>query len=283
MRRTGSLLAALCLVALAAWAKPCPKCQQENPDPALFCQTCGQKFNPTRTCPECAKPCPEEARFCATCGHKFGINAADEQRLVNEALKARGESLAKLEALAAFYKEAGIQDKLKTVTEELEALKARSGLPALKANTVEAYAGALGGKVESLPEADQLFDQAEAFRKDLDPFRRQPNLLKALDLYQTLILKFPQSDKVDECAYYLGQIYASSYVGDWQKAAEYYEKCVLWNPRTDKDARLRAAEAYEKARNREKAAELYRLAAKDDPSPENREAAKDRLQRLPQP
>ena len=278
MRTMAALALFLCLC-LAAWAKPCPKCQQENPDASLFCQTCGQKFLPTRTCPECAKPAPEDARFCATCGHKFGFNATDEQRLVNEAMKARGEYLAKLDALAAFYKEAVLKDKLKTVADEAEAIKARSGVPALKASTVEAYAGALGGKVESLPEADQVFDQAEGFRKDLDPFRRQPNLLKALDLYQSLILKFPQSDKVDECAYYLGQIYASSYVGDWAKAAEYYEKCSLWNPHTDKDSRFRAAEAYEKARNQEKAAELYRLAAQEDPSPEHREVAKERLQR----
>ncbi|GEM_PF-5277789 len=283
MRRAWPLLAVLCLVTLSAWAKPCAKCQQESPDASLFCQTCGQKFLPTRTCPECAKPAPEDARFCAVCGHKFGFNAADEQRLVNEALKARGEYLARLEALSSFYREAALKEKMKTVAEEQEALKARSGVPALKASTVEAYAGVLGGKVEVIAEADQIFERAEGFRKDLDPFRRQPNLLKALDHYQSLVLKFPQSDKVDECAYYLGQIYASSYVGDWAKAAEYYEKCALWNPRTDKDARFRSAEAYEKTRNREKAAELYRLAAKDDPSPENREIAKDRLRRLGQP
>ena len=199
--------------------------------------------------------------------------------LVNEALKSRGEYLERLSALAAFYREAVVKDKLKTVEAEIEALKGRVDLPALKASTVEAYAGALGGKVEAVPDADALFAQAEDLRRDLDPFRRQANLLKALEIYQALVLKYPQSDKVDECAYSLGQIFASSYVGNTAKAAEYYEKCVLWNPKTDKDARFRAAEAYEKARNNEKAGELYRLAAQDDPVPENREVAKERLKR----
>ena len=273
------LPALLLLVCLAAWAKPCPKCQQDSPAESLFCQTCGTRFDPARICPDCAQPSPEAARFCAGCGHKFGFNPADEQRVVNEALKSRGEYLERLSALAAFYKEAVVRDKLKVVEAEIEAVKGRAEIPALKATTVEAYAGALGGKVESVADADTLFAQAEELRRDLDPFRRQANLLKALEIYQSLVLKHPQSDKVDECAYYLGQIFASSYVGNMPKAAEYYEKCALWNPKTDKDARFRAAEAYEKCRNAEKAGELYRLAAQDDPVPENREVAKERLKR----
>lgn len=266
-------------IALSALAKPCPRCQEETPEGALFCQTCGQKFQALRTCPQCAAAAIENARFCAQCGHKFGFNAADEQRFVNEALKARGEYVHALEALAGFYREAVLKDKLKTVDAELTALQDRSDIPALKASSVEAYAGALGGKIEAVPEADTLFAQAEDCRRDLDPFRRQTNLLKALEIYQALILKHPQSDKVDECAYYMGQIYASSYLGNMAKAAEYYEKCLLWNPKTDKDARFRSAEAYEKARNPQKAQELYRLAAEEDPVPEHREIAKERLKK----
>ena len=41
------------------------------------------------------------------------------------------------------------------------------------------------------------------------------------------------------------------------------------------------AESYEKARNANKAAEMYRKAAQDDPSPENREVARERLKRYP--
>ncbi len=270
MRTRFALFAAALLtvgLAFSALAKPCPRCQEEAPDGALFCQTCGQQFQALRACPQCAAPAPENARFCAQCGHKFGFNAADEQRFVNEAL----------EALAGFYKEAVLRDKRKIVDAELAALQDRSGIPALKAASVEAFAGALGGKIEAVPEADTLFTQAEDCRRDLDPFRRQTNLLKALELYQALVLKHPQSDKVDECAYYMGQIYASSYLGNMAKAAEYYEKCLLWNPRTDKDARFRAAEAYEKAKNPQKARELYRLAAAEDPVPEHREIAKERL------
>lgn len=276
--RVLALLAALA-VPCALLAKPCPRCQEEVADASLFCGTCGQKFHAERRCPDCATPSPEEARFCAQCGRRFGVNAADEQRLVNESIKARGEYLHQLEALSAFYREASLNEKQAKVDAELKGVQARQELLSLKAATVESYAGVLGGKVEPVAEADQLFTQAEQLRKDLDPFRRQANLLKALEIYQALVLKHPQSDKVDECAYYLGQIYASSYLSDLAKAAEYYEKCVLWNPRTDKDARFRAAEAYEKARNGEKAEALYRAAAAEDPLPENREVAKERLKR----
>lgn len=275
------LIAALVLlVATLALAKPCPDCQQENAEASLYCQTCGHRFQPAKACPECSRPAPEDARFCAQCGHRFGFNAADEQRLVNETLKARGDYMERLSALATFYKEASVPDRLRIVQAEQAAVRDRGAIPALKAATVEAYAGALGGKVEPVAEADALFARAEGHRKDLDPFRRQTNLLKALELYQALVLQHPQSDKVDECAYYLGQIFASSYLGDMAKAADYYEKCFLWNPQTDKDARFRAAEACEKAKNPAKAAELYRKAAEDDPLPENREVSKERLKRL---
>ena len=54
-----ALLALLLSMCLPAWAKPCAKCQQENPDASLFCQTCGQRFLPARTCLKKPDPWPQ--------------------------------------------------------------------------------------------------------------------------------------------------------------------------------------------------------------------------------
>ncbi len=46
--------------------KPCPYCQQENPDHARFCVSCGAELD--RQCSACGQSVPAKARFCPHCG-----------------------------------------------------------------------------------------------------------------------------------------------------------------------------------------------------------------------
>ena len=223
------LTALLLLVCFAAWAKPCSTCQQDSPAESLFCQTCVCRFDSGRTCPDCAQPSPETARFCAGCGHKFGFNPADEQRVVNEALKARGEYLDRLATLAAFYKEAVVRDKLKVVEAEVERVKGQGEVPALKATTVEAYAGALVRWVGA--GRGRPLRAGRGLRKDSTPSGARPTSEGPRRFTRRSSSNTPERQQ--DGAPTTGQIFASSYVGNLARPPRLL-KCALWNPKTDR-------------------------------------------------
>ena len=65
-------------------------------------------------------------------------------------------------------------------------------------------------------------------------------------LLQKLLSDHPQSDKVSDAAYQLGDVYESKAYKQYDRAAHYFERCFEWNPKTQFDARLRAARLYER-------------------------------------
>src|SRR5436189_9649 len=78
---------------------------------------------------------------------------------------------------------------------------------------------------------------------DVDSQRRAEILL------QRMLSLHPQSDKITDAAYMLGDIYESKAYKQYDRAALYYERCYQWHPRTRYDARLRAARLYERHLN----------------------------------
>src|SRR6185436_17987379 len=85
------------------------------------------------------------------------------------------------------------------------------------------------------------------------------NQRRAEILFQEVLTKYPQSDKISDAAYMLGDIYESKAYKHYGRAAQYYERCFQWNPRTQYDARIRAARIYDKQlHERPRAIELYR-------------------------
>src|SRR5262249_39813481 len=70
------------------------------------------------------------------------------------------------------------------------------------------------------------------------------NQRRAEILFQQILTNYPQSDKIDDAAYQLGEIYESKPYKQYRRAALYYERCFQWNPNTQFDARLRAARLY---------------------------------------
>jgi len=57
----------------------------------------------------------------------------------------------------------------------------------------------------------------------------------------------------------LGDLYESKAYKQHRRAAAYYERCFQWNPKTNREARIRAARIYDKQLSeRAKAIELYR-------------------------
>src|SRR6266545_654803 len=52
----------------------CPRCQHENPQEAIFCNSCGARCE--ILCPCCARANPPESRFCSQCGQPLEAAAA---------------------------------------------------------------------------------------------------------------------------------------------------------------------------------------------------------------
>ncbi len=74
-----------------------------------------------------------------------------------------------------------------------------------------------------------------------------------------MLTEYPQSNKIDEAAYQLGDIYDSKAYKQFHRSAAYFERCFQWNPKTTSDARLRAARIYDKhLSDRTRAVEIYK-------------------------
>jgi tetratricopeptide (TPR) repeat protein len=85
------------------------------------------------------------------------------------------------------------------------------------------------------------------------------NQHRAEIVLQELLRKHPQSDKIADTAYALGEIYEGNVFKQPHRAVVYYERVFQWQPGTQTDARLRAAKLYDHTLGeRTKAMELYK-------------------------
>ncbi len=91
----------------------------------------------------------------------------------------------------------------------------------------------------NIPEANELYRQALKFKDKGWGQDAIDNQHRAELLYQQLLTNYPQSDKISDAAYQLGDIYESKAFRHYERAAAYFERCFQWNPKTHFDARLR--------------------------------------------
>lgn len=88
---------------------------------------------------------------------------------------------------------------------------------------------------------------------------REDRMIEAAEVFRTLIEKHPQSDKIDDAAFYLGEIHREYLPGQDTIAVEWYERAWQWDPNTPHPARFQAATVCDfRLHNRDKALELYR-------------------------
>jgi TolA-binding protein len=110
------------------------------------------------------------------------------------------------------------------------------------------------------------------------------NQKRAELLLQQLLTDYPQSNKISDAAFALGDIYESRAFHHYERAAAYYERCFQWDPRTPTDARLRAARLYDRElKNRRRAVELYRQVLDNETEPGRLQEARRRLADLTGP
>jgi TolA-binding protein len=184
---------------------------------------------------------------------KKGGKTTDAE-LVERLLAARKEYQITLENLRAHYIQAGDIERARWAEEEL-----------LQFHRINKQAYRLDmdpppptlKPTENIPEANELIRRALQYKDKGWGDSYTDNQRRSELLLQKLLSNYPLSDKIDEAAYLLGDVYESKAFKQYDRAARYYERCFQWNPKTRSDARLRAAHLYEK-NDRARAIEIYR-------------------------
>lgn len=110
----------------------------------------------------------------------------------------------------------------------------------------------------NIAEANQLYMAALEFKGRGWGTDYVDNQRRAELLLQEVLTKYPESNRISDVAYQLGDIYESRAYRQYRRAAWYFERCVQWNPTTSHhDARLRAARLYD--RNLQERGDAIRL------------------------
>lgn len=203
---------------------------------------------------------------------------ASDHTLVERLLNARKEYQETLEALRAYYIAVGDLERARWAEDEL-LLYHRIPKQAYRLEQVVPPANL---KAEhNIPEANNLLRQAKEFKDKGWGQDYADNLKRAELLLETLLIKYPQSDKISDAAYMLGEIYESRTYRQFGRAALFFQRCYQWNPKTQSDARLRAARLYEKALNeRVTAIEIYREVTTHESDPKRVDEAQRKLTEL---
>ncbi len=200
---------------------------------------------------------------------------ASDIELVEKVLAARRDYQITLETLRAHYISVGDLERARWAEDELrqyhrvpkQAFRLDMDVPAPTLKAEKSY-----------PEANELYRRAMAYKdkgwgNDLIDNQRRAELL-----FQQLLNTYPDSDKIDDAAYQLGDIYEGKTYRQYRRAAAYYERCFQWNPNTQFDARLRAARLYDKTiLDRGRARELYQEVINHETDPRWLDEAKKRL------
>jgi TolA-binding protein len=200
---------------------------------------------------------------------------ASDIELVERLLASRREYQASLEQLRTHYSLVGDVERTRWAEDELRQFHRiskqayRLELDVPPPTLQAAY---------NIPEANELLRKAMLYKDKGWGTDYVDNQRRAELLLQQLLSSYPQSDKIGDSAYQLGDIYESKAYKQYRRAAQYYERCFQWNPNTQLDARLRAARIYDRQlQERGRAIELYREVSSHETDPKRLQEAQKRL------
>jgi len=169
--------------------------------------------------------------------------SAQDLELVEKLLMCRRDYQKALENLRLQYLKVGDPERAKWAEEELRQFH-RIPKQAYRLD-LDVPPPNLSGQT-NIPEANKLFTAAMTYKDKGWGTDYIDNQRRAEILFQKLLTEYPQSNKIDEAAYQLGDIYDSKAYKQARRSAAYFERCYQWNPKTTSDARLRAARIYDK-------------------------------------
>jgi TolA-binding protein len=209
-------------------------------------------------------------------GKKAG--AKGDLEMVERLLAARREYQTTMEALRAHYIGAGDVERARWAEEELFAYHRINKYPFRLELVVPPPT--LQGNY-NIPEANELYRQAIKYKDHSYGQEYFDNQHRAELLFQQLLTNYPQSSRISDTAYQLGDIYENKPFRQFDHAAVYFERCFQWNPKTHFDARLRAARLYERYQSeRSHALEIYREITTHETDPKRVEEAQRKVTEL---
>src|SRR5262249_37250822 len=127
-------------------------------------------------------------------------------------------------------------------------------------------------------EANDLYRWAMSYKDKGVGTEYTDNQHRAEILLQELLSKYPQSNKISDAAYMLGELYEGRTSRRREGAGASFGPCSEWNPNTKYAARVRAPRLYDRdLKDRNRAIELYRAALDNETIPARRQEAQRRL------
>jgi TolA-binding protein len=206
------------------------------------------------------------------------VGKVNDLETVEKLLAARKDYQKQLEQLRTIYVNAGDLERAKWAEEELRQWHRIPKYPFRL--ELDVPPPSLTGNA-SVPEATKLLARAmlykdKGFGTDLIDNQRRAEIL-----LQELLSKYPESDKISDAAFFLGDIYEGRIYKMPRRAALYYERCFQWNKKTQFDARLRAARLYDRqVGDKQRALELYREVVSEEYDQRRKDEATKRIQEL---
>jgi hypothetical protein len=203
-----------------------------------------------------------------------------EVELVESVLKARKDYWVALDKLRQYYVSTNDIEKARWVEEELKSYH-RMMKYSYRLDVKDVPPPTLQPK-QNVVEANNLFRRAIEYKGRGTGDEYIDNQRRAEVLLQAILEKHPESDKIAEAAYHLGDIYEHYRPhAQFERAAAYYERSFQWNKASATDARLRAARIYDyNLHTMDRSKELYRGVMNHDSNPERVAEAEKRLTEL---
>lgn len=184
---------------------------------------------------------------------------AREVDLVEEVLTHRAIYYRTLRVLRDYYRDHGYEDKRRWAESEIRAVERIQPFRYLYTGEVPQ---ADLQPVESVAAADTLYTEGLALMKQgghgVPALYREDKMLQALNKFVTLVRRYPSSDKIDDAAFYCGEIHKEYLKNQEPLAVQWYERAFTWDPNTPHPARFQAAVVYDfRLHDRSRALELY--------------------------
>jgi len=199
--------------------------------------------------------------------------------LVERLHAARKEYENSLKALYEHYARVGDRQRWKWAEEELLGYHLLFK-PSYNLDVKDVPPATLKAEV-NIPAANELYRAAMEYKGKGFGTEYILNQRRAEILLREILEKYPNSDKIADVAYQLGDIYESRAFRQYDRAARYFERAYQWMKGGRTDARLRAAILYDRYLNdRTKAIELYREHIAHDTDPDRIRQAERRLAEL---
>ncbi|MFO8014208.1 MAG: hypothetical protein R6X20_12990 [Phycisphaerae bacterium] len=260
----------------ATIALPDREAPPEAPTPPDMPATVGREPRPAEARPRPTEIQAEAVEAQVTPTVEPRLAGLGEVGLVEAVATARKQYERTLQTLKAYYTDRGHNAKIEWVESELRGF---SATPKPRYLLAAEIAGPELRPSRTIEAADQLYQEGLHFKNyPAFPPGKKEYLKVALEKFRTVIEKYPQSDKIDDAAFRMGEIYGGWYFQDYARAVMSYERCWQWNPETQHPARFNAAKIFEeKLKNRAKAVELYNEVIAHT---ENEELAKQAQERI---